>query len=118
MSAVLLFLYITGAISTDLVHQIIHSHSDVALHSALNEKNPCHKDIYHREKDNGCKHTAHLIKVEKCKHCHILFHADQVTLSATSSKITFHDFVVLTNFMSVTLSGINLQQSLRGPPTI
>ena len=62
MSAFLLFLYITGTISTDLVHQIIHSHADVELHSALNEKDPCHKVIYHHEKDNGCKHTSHLNK--------------------------------------------------------
>ena len=117
MSAFLLFLYITCTISSDLAHQIIHSHVDVELHFALNESDPCHKVIYH-EKDNGCKHTSHLNKVEKCKHCHILFHSDQVTLSATTSKITFHNFVALTSLMPVTLSGIDLQQSLRGPPTI
>lgn len=119
MSVCLLFLYITGTIGTDFVHEIVHSHVNVELHSALNEKDPCHKAIYHHEKDNGCNHTTHLIKVEKCMHCHILFHAtDQVTLSASPSKLAFHDFVALTNFIPVTLSGNTLQQSLRGPPAV
>jgi hypothetical protein len=115
ITTLLLSLYIAATIGTDLVHQVFHEHQNAALHTAQQEQDPCHRSLYHHD-THGCDHQAHVSKIEKCKHCHILFHTDQVTFDSTPCKIEFHDVAVLPRLISPILSDIDWQQSLRGPP--
>jgi hypothetical protein len=115
IAAFLLSLYIAGTIASDLVHQVVHEHQHEALHTAEQEKDPCHRSLYHHD-TNGCDHQAHVSKIEKCKHCHILFHTDQLTFDSTAYKINVHGVAVLTRLIAPILSDIDWQQFLRGPP--
>jgi hypothetical protein len=42
------------------------------LHSSEEEKDPCHRAIYHDAKQQGCDHKTHVTSVKKCPLCHIV----------------------------------------------
>lgn len=118
LAVLLLSLYVCGTIGADLGHQFFHAHHDTALHTVVQEKDPCHRALYHHDITHGCHHRSHVGKVEKHKHCHTLFHADQLIPAGVLPKISFQADGTLTGLTSAALPGIDLQQSLRGPPAI
>jgi hypothetical protein len=115
IAALLLSLYIAATIGTDLVHQVFHEHQNAALHTAQQEKDPCHRSVYHHD-THGCDHQAHVSKIEKGKHCHVLFHTDQLTFDNIPHTNNVRDVAVLTRLISPILPDIDWQQFLRGPP--
>jgi hypothetical protein len=71
-SAILLLLfYVAGNVQFESFHQVFHS-LEKALHSAEAEKDPCHRAIYHDEKENGCDHETHVTAVKNCPLCHVV----------------------------------------------
>jgi len=115
VTALLLLLYIGGTIGSDL-EQVLHAHTDVESHSVQNEQNACHRTIYHHEKENGCQHNAHFVKTEKCKNCHSVFQADGAFVITSSFKFPVHNSPIEIKSIPVVIYGIQLRQSLRGPP--
>lgn len=67
----LLILYFAGNVQVETFHQFFHS-LEKALHSAEQEKDPCHRAIYHEAKNEGCDHKTHVTAVKKCPLCHVL----------------------------------------------
>jgi hypothetical protein len=67
----LLLLYLTGNVQVESFHKVFHSFEE-ALHSSDDEKDPCHRAIYHDSKQKGCDHKTHVTAVKKCPLCHIV----------------------------------------------
>ena len=67
----LLLLYLTGNVQVESFHKVFHSFEQ-ALHSSDEEKDPCHRAIYHDSKQEGCDHKTHVTAVKKCPLCHIV----------------------------------------------
>jgi hypothetical protein len=67
----LLLLYLAGNVQVESFHQVFHSFEQ-ALHSSDQEKDPCHRAIYHDSKQEGCDHKTHFTAVKKCPLCHIV----------------------------------------------
>jgi hypothetical protein len=67
---VLLLLYLVGNVQLESFHKVFHSFEQ-ALHSSDQEKDPCHRAIYHDSRQEGCDHKTHVTAVKKCPLCHI-----------------------------------------------
>lgn len=90
---VLLFLYTAGNVQLESFHSVFHS-LEKALHSAEQEKDPCHRAIYHDAKDEGCDHKTHVTAVKKCPLCHVVPFNDQLlTSDNTFESISFPDLL-------------------------
>lgn len=72
----LLGLYLTGNVQVESFHQFFHS-LEKALHSSEQEKDPCHRAIYHEAKNEGCNHKTHVTAVKNCPLCHVVPFNDQ-----------------------------------------
>jgi hypothetical protein len=77
----LMVLYIIGTAQQDLLHAFSHSHHASISHSEEQEKDPCHRSIYHHDMEQGCDHDSHLNVSDKCQMCDHAFHGDQTFLS-------------------------------------
>ena len=111
----LLLLYLTGNVQVESFHKVVHSFEQ-ALHSSDQEKDPCHRAIYHDAKQKGCDHKSHVTAVKKCPLCHIVpLNEKHIAVSHSfesfSSSSGFTEFSFL--FPVAELSG-NL--SARAPP--
>lgn len=83
LSAVLLLcLYIGGNTHLGMFHRFFHK-DEAANHTSVQEKNPCHRSIYHGQ-NSGCKHEFHLVKITTCLLCHTLCHVDQIVFNTTA----------------------------------
>ena len=71
-------LYVAGTTHIEWVHSFVHEHANGVLHSSEEEKDPCHRSIYHSDVEHGCHHDSHLIVSDKCKMCDLIFHRDYV----------------------------------------
>ena len=67
----LLLLYLVGSVQIESFHDAFHSFEQ-ALHSFDQEKDPCHRAIYHDSKKEGCDHKTHVTAVKKCPLCHLV----------------------------------------------
>jgi len=72
----LLLLYLAGNVQVESFHRVFHS-LEKALHSTEQEKDPCHRAIYHEIKKEGCDHKTHLTGIKKCPLCHVIPFGDQ-----------------------------------------
>ena len=82
LSAVLLLLlYVMGSVQVETFHETLHSF-EKSLHSSDQEKDPCHRAIYHETNNEGCDHKTHVTAVKKCPLCHVVpFNAQGVAAS-------------------------------------
>ncbi len=71
-ATLLLTIYCLGSIEFEGIHEALHAKE----HTETAEKNPCHRSIYHQDK-NACKHTTHVSEVKTCLLCHLIFHSDE-----------------------------------------
>jgi hypothetical protein len=78
-SVTVALLYIFSLLTTELIHPVLHQHHNHSLHSAADEKDPCHREIYHGEKEDATQHHQHLTPVnEKCGLCDIILHNEHL----------------------------------------
>lgn len=111
----LLLLYLTGNVQLESFHKVFHSFEQ-ALHSSDEEKDPCHRAIYHDSKQEGCDHKTHVTAVKKCPLCHIVplnekHLAVSHTFESFSSSSHFKEFPI-----SVQIIEISGSLSARAPP--
>ncbi|MBT1689075.1 hypothetical protein [Dawidia soli] len=84
----LLFLYLAGNLQPEALHHL--SHNDEAdAHTAVMEKDPCHRALYHAALGDGCEHTAHYTTPKKCAACHLIFHAAHLVITSDEASITY-----------------------------
>lgn len=108
----LLALYIGGNTS----YGLFHGHDSFQSHSVEKENDPCHRAIYHFEKENGCKHQSHFSKNEKCCECHLLCHSDQLIIRTSSTPFLNTDSIIRVVLTFSHLEGIFLYHPSRAPP--
>jgi hypothetical protein len=88
-AVLLLLLYSFSAIQFDFVHALVHEHEAQTLHTSQDEKDPCHRAIYHGDKTNGCHHKNHFIPGKtKCSLCDVFFSREH--LATTKVILAFH----------------------------
>ena len=81
LSVLWLIIYIGGILQVRILHSLVHDHEEVVSHSDDEEKDPCHRLIYHHELKACVDHDAHLTISIKCQMCDLAFHGDQTLLS-------------------------------------
>lgn len=112
---ILLLLFIAGNVSIALIHQLIHEHTNVE-HTVEMEKDPCHNGIYHAGNDNGCRHGAHLINIEKCDLCDFTFQKEQVLQAISYLQLVPSYFYINNQAVIVNDQGVSIQLPARAPP--
>ena len=69
--SLLLLLYVLGNVQIESIHQVFHV-LETSLHSSDQEKDPCHRAIYHEATSGGCDHNTHFTAVKNCPLCHVV----------------------------------------------
>lgn len=77
LNLLLVVLYMLSSPGAGILHSIVHETKQVVSHAGEDEKDPCHRSIYHNGTQGGCSHGTHLIASDKCPMCDIVFHVDQ-----------------------------------------
>jgi hypothetical protein len=79
----LCLVYAVSAIRLNSLHRLLHDEKHAVEHFAENEKDPCHRAIYHKG-STGCEHKAHVSEISKCNYCDISAVPDHVHLPELS----------------------------------
>jgi len=114
---ILLFLYIAGNVEVDSFHQLFHAY-EKELHSSEQEKDPCHRAIYHDSKKDGCDHKTHLTEIKKCPLCHVVPHNEQNIAAGHSHEGHFLQDAFNNAFYLSQSGEIFSDLSVRGPPIV
>jgi hypothetical protein len=76
-----LFLYILGSVEIESLHGLSHEQELSQLHSAESETDPCHINLYHEQRSQGCEHPTHVTKADKCSLCDSHLHNAHILTS-------------------------------------
>src|SRR5687768_6400349 len=114
-ASLLLLLYLAGNVQVESFHKVFHSFEQ-ALHSSDQEKDPCHRAIYHDSKQEGCDHKTHVTAIKKCPLCHIVpLNEKHIAVShifeSFSSPSDFEKFS-----FSILITELSGNLSARAPP--
>lgn len=107
--------YIIGNSPGEALHKLFHNQETV-VHTVDQEKDSCHRTIFHQEKEDGCKHKSHISKVEKCTLCHALSHIDQIAISDSTCEFISTDEEVAGKIVSHHFSLTDSNLPARAPP--
>ena len=118
LGASLLTLYIVGTAGFEGLHQLFHAHKFSVSHSQTEEKNPCHRTIYHQDAEEGCGHANHVVVTDKCDLCDVILHADHALLVDISEQpVRFFAIDVLFD-SAPAIAHAQSNLSPRAPPAI
>jgi hypothetical protein len=87
--AALIILYAAASLRIDSIHQIFHADEIANLHSPEQEVNPCHKSIYHQQRENGCEHRSHVSAITKCPACECKIATDEWVVEPQVGSLLF-----------------------------
>jgi hypothetical protein len=114
----LLLLYILGTVEIDTFHSALHANDNTVLHSAQNEKDFCHRTIYHQDKKNGCEHKTHFTDLKLCPLCQVTSHSDHFFFVRNHNE----NPIVNSNYLEAVLIDFETEiacfKSPRAPPVI
>lgn len=114
----LLILFIAGTSHTGLLYAFGHDHHVEISHSYTDEKDPCHRQIYHNDVKAGCDHDVHLTVADKCDLCDFAVHVDK-TLWTTVIQLNLKFDQNVVSFYKNKLDNYwAILSSSRAPPTI
>jgi hypothetical protein len=116
LAMVLLVLYVAGNTGSGIVHQLFHTGPSLVLHTPAQERDVCHRAIYHFGKDP--KHNVHLTVSDKRDRCHLLVHADQLALDIPRQTAMSPAIAFVENLTVGGAAQIYLVLSSRAPPLI
>lgn len=88
-TVLLLLLYLIGSSNVELFHSFAHDDEILITHSDEQEKDPCHRLIYHSDVKDGCGHESHLVVADKCSMCDVAYQSDQGILKIFTFKSAF-----------------------------
>lgn len=115
-AAVLLFFYMAGNTSFGILHQLLHQRQITVSHSPSQEKDVCHRAIYHFGKDP--KHNSHYAISEKDDRCHLLAHTEQILISDPRPERIVPVCAQAQSRIDLQFSGISILLPSRAPPTV
>jgi len=111
----LLLLYVAGNVQVETFHAFFHS-LEKAAHSSEQERDPCHRAIYHDSKTEGCDHKTHLTAVKKCPLCHIVPLKGQHIAASNSFEFIELDNVFNNLLLSFRVADTFVGLPARAPP--
>jgi hypothetical protein len=116
LAFLLLFLYVAGYLQPEALHHLSHRDDAEVQHTAITEKDPCHRALYHAAVADGCDHSAHYTTQKKCAACHLVFHSAHLVSAPDDATTT--DTVVLHTVAEATFpcAGEIDFSSSRAPP--
>lgn len=112
----LLLLYLAGNTGSGIVHQLFHGRQSLVLHTPAQEKDVCHRAIYHFGKDP--RHNSHVTVNDKTDRCHLLVHADQLAITIPSHQAPHRITVFLDNLTVAQIGPVSVERSSRAPPLV
>lgn len=113
----LLFLYTAGNVQLESFHSVFHS-LEKALHSAEQEKDPCHRAIYHDAADEGCDHKTHVTAVKKCPLCHVVPFNDQLLASSNAFEAASYPENRNSYYTAILVVNSSIALPARAPPVV
>ena len=116
LAMVLLVLYVAGNTGSGIVHQLFHTGLSLVLHTPAQERDVCHRAIYHFGKDP--KHNVHLTVSDKTDRCHLLVHADQLAIDIPEQPALAPAIAFIENLRVGPAAQIYIALSSRAPPLI
>lgn len=116
LAIILLLFYLIGSTPVALFHQFLHAGENVVAHAPAQEKDPCHRAVYHPGLSNSCHHQSHVVSGVKCDLCHLLIHSDQIVVSISSTAFHGHESVFNEPVIAVHPLGILTYLPARAPP--
>jgi hypothetical protein len=113
--SLLVLLYVLGNVQIESIHQVFHA-LETSLHSSDQEKDPCHRAIYHEATSDGCDHSTHFTAVKNCPLCHVVPVNEQLLSEHKTSGSFAPEHVFNDQAFSIFIdNGVNLLPS-RAPP--
>lgn len=114
----LLLLYIAGTSQLEWVHSFAHDQGQRVSHGDEQELDPCHRQIHHNDKEQGCDHDAHLIVSDKCQMCDLACQADQTIFCAVDFATADFLAYYIAFYKGNPGSYRSLLSSSRAPPAV
>ena len=118
MTLSLLLIYLASSIRLGSIHQLFHAEKITELHTVEKETDPCHKSIYHHQKEKGCEHKSHITQNTKCPFCE--HNANSKTI--LDAQFLLSDYIkpteLILSFQRENLSFFNSQTQGRSPPQV
>ncbi|MEO5979279.1 MAG: hypothetical protein ABIS36_05500 [Chryseolinea sp.] len=111
----LLILYLGGNTQIGFLHQLVHPDELADTHTAVQEKNACHRALFHGEA-SACNHEFHLGKANACNLSHTLTHSDQIFILADRSTIVGLVNPFNLSYKEIFINTGSTDIQLRGPP--
>jgi hypothetical protein len=113
-AALLLFCYLAGNASFGILHRLLHQQQTTVSHSPAQERDVCHRAIYHFGKDP--KHNAHFAISEKSDRCLLLAHAEQILIADPTSERAIPHGDQPQTCIALQFSGTSILLPSRAPP--
>lgn len=110
--------YLVGIAPVEAFHKIFHPQEGIVVHTSDQEKNSCHRSIYHHEKETNCAHKSHLAKLDKCKLCHALTHSDHIASFKSSCEFIQVDAGTVVKRIAVLVIRLDSNLPSRAPPLV
>ena len=114
----LLLVYTVSSLKLNSVHQLFHEEEIAELHSIEKENDPCHKNIYHQQKQSGCEHKSHITGSTKCPLCEHHSNSKEILTQGFADAGIFQSLVFTFHYKEKGLSSTLLSFSGRGPPQV
>ena len=114
----LLILFIVGTSHAGLLYAFGHDRHVQVSHSYNEERDPCHRKIYHNDVNAGCDHDVHLTVVDKCDLCKFAVHVDKALLTSVNQLTLKLDQNTVSFYKRNLDSYWAVLSSSRAPPTI
>ncbi len=108
--------YIIGNSPGETLHKLFHNQEVIVVHTVDQEKDSCHRAIFHQQKEDGCKHKSHISKIEKCNLCHALSHIDQIIISDSTCEFIQTEVDITGLLITHHLSSVDTNLPARAPP--
>lgn len=112
-AVVLLLLYVAGNTGSGIVHQLFHTRS-LVLHTPAQEKDVCHRAIYHFGKDP--RHNSHVTVHDKTDQCHLLAHGDELTATISGHEAAHSNTLFIEELTVARLVDVPVHLPSRAPP--
>ena len=114
----LLMLYLAGASQVGFLYAFGHDHAVTISHSYEEEKDPCHRLIYHNDAEAGCGHDVHVTVSDKCYLCDFAIHTDKTLLMPSAHLPLTFDQNSISFYKTDLDSYWAVLSSSRAPPAI
>lgn len=115
-AALLLAFYLFGNTGFGILHEFLHLNTSLVSHSPEQEKDACHRAIYHFGKDG--KHHFHITLTGKHDRCNLLLHVDQISLRSFQEISDSSPFFRVDRPVTFRFSDTFSQRPPRAPPLI